>query len=293
MFWVFIMTVPMLLECMYLLFRTTKYDIDDLDGYIQDSWVVIFVSFVGLFSGIFAFGLNPYALNIPALWFVFISYTITMLLAWIANKKFKNELSESIAKLNYTDEHKSMYCGRLDCVGECTETARLKNDVDRLQEKLNREESFRKCRKEWTKEQREKEMEEMREKAMQDVLAEEEAIDNLIDERNAQEEIESLINELDEVEETDRELEENIVDAFFESDETKDSDESEAEAEDNEPIESVKEPIEPEAIEIVEDIREVKEEDNTELNAEAEATEEETIILADEEKQEDLEEAEL
>ena len=279
MFWVFIMTVPMLLECMYLLFRTTKYDIDDLDGYIQDSWVVIFVSFVGLFSGIFAFGLNPYALNIPALWFVFISYSITMLLAWIANKKFKNELSESIAKLNYTDEHKSMYCGCLSSVEKTTETESLKNEINKLQEKLAKEEEYRKRREQLDREQREEERK---------VIAEKEEFDNLC----AQEEIDSLINEIEEVEQTDKKLEQNTeVDNNVEPEENTDE-----VSEPNEPNEP-KEPNEPEAevepVEVVEDIEEKVIEENKEFSAEKEATEESTIILADEEKPEELQEAEI
>lgn len=270
MFWVFIMTVPMLLECMYLLFRTTKYDIDDLDGYIQDSWVVIFVSFVGLFSGIFAFGLNPYALNIPALWFVFISYAITMLLAWIANKKFKNELSESIAKLNYTDEHKSMYCGCLSSVEKTKETESLKNEINKLQEKLAKEEEYRKRREQLDREQREEERK---------VIAEKEEFDNLC----AQEEIDSLINEIEEVEQTDKKLEQNTeVDKNVEPEDNTDKP--------NEPVESEAE-VEP--VEVVEDIEEKAVEENKEFSAEKEATEESTIILADEEKPEELQEAEI
>lgn len=270
MFWVFIMTVPMLLECMYLLFRTTKYDIDDLDGYIQDSWVVIFVSFVGLFSGIFAFGLNPYALNIPALWFVFISYAITMLLAWIANKKFKNELSESIAKLNYTDEHKSMYCGCLSSVEKTTETESLKNEINKLQEKLAKEEEYRKRREQLDREQREEERK---------VIAEKEEFDNLC----AQEEIDSLINEIEEVEQTDKKLEQNTeVNKNVEPEDNTDKP--------NEPVESEAE-VEP--VEVVEDIEEKAVEENKEFSAEKEATEESTIILADEEKPEELQEAEI
>lgn len=270
MFWVFIMTVPMLLECMYLLFRTTKYDVDDLDGYIQDSWVVIFVSFVGLFSGIFAFGLNPYALNIPALWFVFISYAITMLLAWIANKKFKNELSESIAKLNYTDEHKSMYCGCLSSVEKTTETESLKNEINKLQEKLAKEEEYRKRREQLDREQREEERK---------VIAEKEEFDNLC----AQEEIDSLINEIEEVEQTDKKLEQNTeVNKNVEPEDNTDKP--------NEPVESEAE-VEP--VEVVEDIEEKAVEENKEFSAEKEATEESTIILADEEKPEELQEAEI
>lgn len=270
MFWVFIMTVPMLLECMYLLFRTTKYDVDDLDGYIQDSWVVIFVSFVGLFSGIFAFGLNPYALNIPALWFVFISYAITMLLAWIANKKFKNELSESIAKLNYTDEHKSMYCGCLSSVEKTTETESLKNEINKLQEKLAKEEEYRKRREQLDREQREEERK---------VIAEKEEFDNLC----AQEEIDSLINEIEEVEQTDKKLEQNTeVNKNVEPEDNTDKP--------NEPVESEAE-VEP--VEVVEDIEEKAVEENKEFSAEKEATEESTIILADEENPEELQEAEI
>lgn len=270
MFWVFIMTVPMLLECMYLLFRTTKYDVDDLDGYIQDSWVVIFVSFVGLFSGIFAFGLNPYALNIPALWFVFISYAITMLLAWIANKKFKNELSESIAKLNYTDEHKSMYCGCLSSVEKTTETESLKNEINKLQEKLAKEEEYRKRREQLDREQREEERK---------VIAEKEEFDNLC----AQEEIDSLINEIEEVEQTDKKLEQNTeVNKNVEPEDNTDKP--------NEPVESEAE-VEP--VEVVEDIEEKAVEENKEFSAEKEAPEESTIILADEENPEELQEAEI
>ena len=270
MFWVFIMTVPMLLECMYLLFRTTKYDIDDLDGYIQDSWVVIFVSFVGLFSGIFAFGLNPYALNIPALWFVFISYAITMLLAWIANKKFKNELSESIAKLNYTDEHKSMYCGCLSSVEKTTEAESLKNEINKLQEKLAKEEEYRKRREQLDREQREE---------GRKVLTEKEEFDNF----RAHEEIDSLINEIEEVEQTDKKLEQNTeVDNNVEPEDNPDKA--------NEPDESEAE-VEP--LEVVEDIEEKVVEENKEFSAEKEATEESTIILADEEKPEELQEAEI
>lgn len=112
MFWVVILTLPILVEAVAVFWKVQKEkDLDSIMGSIEDARAISVVSIAGILSTVLIMGLNFFYKTDMIFIYTFVSYVFTLVLSSISLRKLHDKQADLVTKANDVDLHHSLYAG--------------------------------------------------------------------------------------------------------------------------------------------------------------------------------------
>lgn len=112
MFWVVVLTLPILVEAVAVFWKVQKEkDLDSIMGSIEDARAISVVSIAGILSTVLIMGLNFFYKTDMIFIYTFVSYVFTLVLSSISLRKLHDKQADLVTKANDVDLHHSLYAG--------------------------------------------------------------------------------------------------------------------------------------------------------------------------------------
>lgn len=112
MFWIVVLTLPILVEAVAVFWKAQKEkDLDSIMGSIEDARAISVVSIAGILSTVLIMGLNFFYKTDMIFIYTFVSYVFTLVLSSISLRKLHDKQADLVTKANDVDLHHSLYAG--------------------------------------------------------------------------------------------------------------------------------------------------------------------------------------
>lgn len=237
MFWVVVLTLPILVETVVVFWRAQKEkDLDSILDSIENARAISTLSIAGILSTVLIMGLNFFYKTDMIFIYTFVSYVVTLVLASISLRRLHDKQADLVAKANDVDLHHSLYAGFIP--------------RERKMQFVKKEED------EEVEESKDETEDKVEEKEVEDIADEtaEEVEDTEVEDSKDETEykVEDIADEaeeeVEEVEATEDKVTEEVKDIVDETDETDETEDTEKpEATEETPEEEVSEKVEQEA----------------------------------------------